>query len=95
LSEKTKVPVAKRVLYTGRVQGVGFRYTVLNLSKNFKLAGTVRNCIDGSVELIAQGEPDQVEGFLAAIAKHMGDYIADQNVQDAMIADLQGFHIIR
>ncbi len=87
--------VAKRVLYSGRVQGVGFRYIALNLSKNFNVAGTVRNCIDGKVELVAEGEPGEVESFLAAIGTHMEGYIVDQSVEDARIADLQGFHIIR
>ena len=43
------------VRVTGRVQGVGFRAFACRLAKQHGIAGTVRNCLDGSVEIIAQG----------------------------------------
>jgi acylphosphatase len=82
------------VAYIGRVQGVGFRYTALHLAKNFAVAGTVRNCDDGSVELIAEGEADQVDGFLAAIMSRMRGYIEEQIVSDVPVTQRRGFHII-
>ena len=60
---------ARQVFYEGRVQGVGFRYTVKNLARGFDVVGTVRNLADGRVELLAAGEADEVEDFLAAIRK--------------------------
>jgi acylphosphatase len=86
--------VCKRVIYSGRVQGVGFRITVRHLGDNFDVAGSVRNCADGSVELVVQGKRDQVDGFLAAIARRMGGYIAEQRVLEAEPTTLAGFHII-
>lgn len=59
----------RRVFYEGRVQGVGFRYTVRQLAKGFDVTGWVRNLPDGRVELLAGGEPDEVEAFLAAITE--------------------------
>ncbi len=56
------------VLYSGRVQGVGFRYTVKSLVAGFDVSGTVRNLDDGRVELIAVGERDELDAFLQAIA---------------------------
>jgi len=53
-----------RVHYDGRVQGVGFRWTVKNLAKEFDVTGTVCNLRDGRVELVVQGETDE---FLEAI----------------------------
>ncbi|MDD5351027.1 MAG: acylphosphatase [Chthoniobacteraceae bacterium] len=61
--------IAKHVFYEGRVQGVGFRYTVRYLAKGFDVLGWVRNLPDGRVELLAGGEPDEVDGFLQAIAE--------------------------
>jgi acylphosphatase len=87
--------VCKRVVYRGRVQGVGFRATALHLAENFKVTGTVRNGADGSVELVVQGEPIEVNGLLVAVARRMGSYIAGQEVQDvATCPTLRGFHII-
>ena len=59
--------IAKRVFYEGRVQGVGFRYSVRSLATGYEVVGSVRNLIDGRVELEVQGAPDEVDGFLEAI----------------------------
>jgi acylphosphatase len=56
-----------RVHYEGRVQGVGFRYTVKNLAREFEVSGTVANLPDGRVELVASGDSDEVDAFLEAI----------------------------
>ena len=48
--------VCKRVLYSGRVQGVGFRYTTQALAAGHPIAGYVRNLPTGEVELVAEGE---------------------------------------
>lgn len=63
--------IRTRVVYHGRVQGVGFRYTALEVARRFAVAGFVRNRRDGTVELEAQGAPEQVEAFLAALAEQM------------------------
>lgn len=53
--------------YSGRVQGVGFRYSVKNVATGFEVTGTVRNLDDGRVELIAEGQKSELEEFLVAI----------------------------
>lgn len=60
--------IAKRVIFEGRVQGVGFRYTVKDLSRGFDVCGWVRNLPDGNVELEVMGEPDEVDSFIREIA---------------------------
>jgi acylphosphatase len=55
------------VLYSGRVQGVGFRATVRKLACGFEVVGTVRNLADGRVEMIAEGGREELEAFLKAI----------------------------
>ena len=48
--------VAKQVLYEGRVQGVGFRFSVKSITTGYDVVGCVKNLIDGRVELEVQGE---------------------------------------
>lgn len=55
------------VLYTGHVQGVGFRYEVCRAARGFEVCGLVRNLLDGRVELIAEGEHAELEAFQQAI----------------------------
>jgi len=59
--------IGRQVFFEGRVQGVGFRYTVRQLAKGFDVVGWVRNLIDGRVELQVSGESDEVAEFLKAI----------------------------
>ena len=60
---------AQQVFYEGRVQGVGFRWTVKNVAQGFDVTGWVRNLPDGRVELQAQGEAEEVSAFLEAVAE--------------------------
>lgn len=56
------------VTLSGRVQGVGFRYTVMRIAKRYDVAGTVRNLRDGErVEIDAEGEADVVDAFVENI----------------------------
>ena len=85
--------VCKRVLYSGRVQGVGFRFTAREIAAGFAVAGWVRNLPDGDVELVAEGAPDQVDDFLAAVAGRMAGNIARTTVGDAPPTGRPGFDI--
>ncbi len=55
------------ILYSGHVQGIGFRYTVKTLTTGFEVTGMVRNLPDGQVELAAEGAKEELEAFLQAI----------------------------
>lgn len=55
-------------VYSGQVQGVGFRYTAVHLARDFSITGFVRNEWDGSVLLTAEGERAELERFIAAVA---------------------------
>jgi acylphosphatase len=59
--------IARRVFYEGRVQGVGFRYSVKSITTGFDVVGSVKNLMDGRVELEVQGEEKEVEEFLEAV----------------------------
>ena len=54
----------RRIIYEGRVQGVGFRWTVKELARGYDVLGTVRNLPDGTVEIIVAGERGEVAEFL-------------------------------
>ncbi len=85
--------VSKRVLYSGRVQGVGFRYTTQGLAAGYAVAGYVRNLSSGEVELVIEGEDSVVEAFLAELARHMAGYITSTAVQDIAATGQRGFRI--
>ena len=55
------------IFYSGRVQGVGFRYTIKTVAAGFEATGTVRNLPDGRVELVAEGPRAELEAFRQAI----------------------------
>ena len=57
----------RHVFFEGRVQGVGFRWTVKNLARGYDVIGWVKNLPDGRVELQASGDADEVDGFVEAI----------------------------
>jgi acylphosphatase len=61
--------IARQVFYEGRVQGVGFRFTVKQVARGYDIAGSVRNLDDGRVELQCSGEREEVDAFLAAVAE--------------------------
>ena len=86
--------VARHVLYEGRVQGVGFRYTASRLAARHGVAGTVRNLPTGEVELMAEGEPERVEAFLAAVANCFRANITKIIVRDEPPRGLTDFRIV-
>jgi acylphosphatase len=61
--------------FTGRVQGVGFRYAALQVAREFEVSGFVSNLPDGRVVLEAEGERGEVDRFLAAVGEKMDGYI--------------------
>ena len=69
-----------RVLYSGTVQGVGFRWRVVDSASGLAVTGFVSNLPDGRVELVAEGARDDVERLLAEVRARMSDLIADEEV---------------
>ena len=75
--------IRRRSLFSGHVQGVGFRETVDDLAAGFDVTGYVRNLPDRRVELVVEGEPNEVERFLQRIAERMGGFIKSRTDDDS------------
>ena len=82
-------------MYEGRVQGVGFRFSVKEIAQGYELAGWVRNLPDGRVQLEVQGEEPEIEDFLKAIDEsHLRAHIRRKVVTPSeTVAGLKGFQI--
>lgn len=72
------------VHFTGRVQGVGFRYTTSNVARRYRVAGYVQNLPDGRVRLVAEGEASELDRFLDAIRQTMGRYIDEEHLDQSL-----------
>lgn len=77
--------VAKRLIFKGRVQGVGFRYTACRIARRFPITGTVRNLPDSSVEAIMQGTEADIQACLADIQAHFGGTIRAIDVSPMVV----------
>ena len=74
--------IAKHIIFKGRVQGVGFRYTAQRIASLSQLTGFVRNLPDGSVEMLAQGPLKDIENCLQDIQESFNDYIRETKIND-------------
>lgn len=61
----------RHIIYRGQVQGVGFWMTTVRIAKGFHITGYVKNLADGSVELIAEGEREEIRSFIAELEERM------------------------
>ena len=86
---------AIQVFYEGRVQGVGFRYSVRQIAKGFTVTGWVRNLPDGRVELQASGESEEVNAFLEGIRRSDLGSLIKKESEDPLATppDAHGFEI--
>lgn len=82
------------MVYTGRVQGVGFRYRTSAIARRFAVAGYVRNQPEGSVELVVEGEARELDAFLREVRDALENNIRDEKF-DAQTAsgEFSGFEI--
>lgn len=84
----------REVLYRGRVQGVGFRFTVREVARRFRVTGFVMNLSDGRVKVVAEGEVGELDRFMAGIGEAMAGYIHDsQSETSPATGEFPGFSI--
>jgi acylphosphatase len=65
----------EKLFFSGHVQGVGFRYTALQVAKEFEVAGFVANLPDGRVQLEVEGGAKDIAAFIAALAERLDGFI--------------------
>jgi acylphosphatase len=80
--------------FTGRVQGVGFRYAALQVAREFEVSGYVTNLTDGRVQIEAEGRVDEVAAYLAAVEEKMHGYVRKvDRLTDRRSPQFSGFSI--
>ena len=69
-----------RVFFSGTVQGVGFRYAVTTVARNFDITGWVRNLSDGRVEVLAEGLEEVLKSFVQEVEYKMSGYVSQKRI---------------
>lgn len=72
--------VAKHIIFSGRVQGVGFRFTAHRMAGRHQLTGYVRNQRDGTVEMLAQGSAEDIDDCIRDIQNYLAGYVGDVEI---------------
>jgi acylphosphatase len=83
-----------RLLYAGRVQGVGFRATCYQFARGFTVNGWVRNLPTGEVELLVEGDSSEVEAFLERIAVRFQHNISSARSEPVSVTGHKNFEIL-
>jgi acylphosphatase len=73
---------AKNIIFTGRVQGVGFRFTAFHMANRYQLTGQVRNLHDGSVEMIVQGNSADIDECIRDIEESFTGCISETRTEE-------------
>ncbi len=86
--------IRKTIHFFGEVQGVGFRYATCSTARGFDVTGRVRNCRDGSVELVVEGKREEIDMFLKTLHDRMSGHIdREEAVEEPATGKFDGFSI--
>ena len=79
------------VTFSGRVQGVGFRFTTNEIAGKYAVVGWVRNLSNGRVQLVVKGSTNQVDGFIDEIIRNsrLSELIDGHLVEKCASEDLE------
>jgi acylphosphatase len=77
--------IAKHIIFTGSVQGVGFRFTAHRLARLNQLKGYIRNLPDGTVEMLAQGYTEDVDNCITDIKEYFAGYVRETKIEELPI----------
>ena len=90
--------IAKKIIFSGRVQGVGFRYTTKEVATGYDVVGSVKNLSDGSVELLIMGESDETDAYLSELTEEsaVSHFIKEMQTEEVpLLENAKGFVISR
>jgi acylphosphatase len=80
--------------FSGRVQGVGFRYTAHNIARRYPISGYVQNLPDGRVKLVLEGEKTDIDAVVRAIGEHLDAHVKNRtDEQSPATGEFGGFEI--
>ena len=83
------------VYFSGRVQGVGFRYTCVQQSRHHAVAGWVKNLGDGRVEMIVEGQSSELETYLQSVSEATHGSVADtQTIKSAATGEFTAMSVV-
>ena len=85
--------IRRHIIFHGRVQGVGFRYTARYIASDLGLSGWVSNLWDGSVEMEVQGKTELIDEMLRRLARQRYIIIEDMDIREIPVEDERGFHV--
>ena len=74
--------IAKHMVFIGRVQGVGFRFTAARVAERYGLTGFVRNLRDGTVEMLVQGPGGDIDNCVTDIQESFAGYIRETKIEE-------------
>ena len=83
ISKVEFMPAAKKVIFEGRVQGVGFRFTTFNIANRYDVTGYVCNTPDGMVEMQVQGPQEQIQNLIDDIKGYFKSNITNIKTEQA------------
>jgi len=75
--------ITRHIVFSGRIQGVGFRFTALNIANRCGLTGYVRNLPDGDVEMRAQGTAEMIDNCIRDLQDSFVGTISHIDIEEA------------
>ncbi len=82
------------IFFSGRVQGVGFRFTSRQVAQRYDVSGWVKNLPNGAVEMIVEGPSDQLRKYVADVSESTHGHVADmQMTKSAATGEFSGMEI--
>ncbi|MDN5341629.1 MULTISPECIES: acylphosphatase [Oceanotoga] len=78
--------ISTKLIVYGRVQGVGFRFYIKTQANKYNINGYIKNLIDGSVEIVAQGQESDLNSFKASIIRGNG-FSRVENIEEERFSE--------
>jgi acylphosphatase len=86
----------RTIIFSGQVQGVGFRNRSSHIAKRYPVVGYVRNLPNGTVEIVVEGESSDIAEYMRAVSGAMRGYIENSvSTKQTPTGEFDGFNIVR